>query len=94
MRGSLDDLNAKASRQALPIGLPSDLVVLLVWSTHKIDRARDIALGYLNMLIMSFPSMCNPSLVFVILEVLTLLRKACEKEHYDEVRVIISTLMV
>ena len=30
--------------------------------------------------------MCNPSLVFAILEVLTILRKACENEHLDEVR--------
>jgi len=88
MRGSVNALNAKASRQALPIGLSSELVVLLRWSTHRIDKARDIALGYLNRLISSFPSlMCNPSLVFAILEVLTLLRKACENEHYDEVRV-------
>jgi len=95
MRGSIDDLNAKASHQALPIGLSNELVVLLVWSTHRIDKARDIALGYLNRLIMSFPSlMYNPSLVFAILEVLTLLRKACENEHYDEVRVILSALMI
>lgn len=89
MRGSVTILNAKASRQALPIGLSSELRALLVWSTHRIDKARDIALGYLNRLITSFPSlMCSPSLVFAILEVLTLLRKACENEHYDEVRMI------
>ena len=69
--------------------------MLLVWSTHGVDKARDIALGYLNRLITSFPSsMYNPSVVFAILEVLTLLRKACEDEHYDEVRVILSTLMI
>ena len=91
MRGSVNVLNAKASRQALPIGLSSELRVLLTWSTHRIDKARDIALGYLNRLITSFPSlMCNPSLVFAILEVLTLLRKACENEHYDEVRTVLS----
>jgi len=32
-------------------------------------------------------------LVFAILEVLTLLRKACENEHYDEVRVVLLTLL-
>ena len=92
MRGSVNVLNAKASRQALPTGLSSELRVLLTWSTHRIDKARDIALGYLNRLITSFPSlMCNPSLVFAILEVLTLLRKACENEHYDEVRMVLLT---
>ena len=89
MRGSVNVLNSKASRQVLPTELSSELRVLLMWSTHRIDKARDIALGYLNRLITSFPSlMCSPSLVFAILEVLTLLRKACENEHYDEVRVV------
>ena len=95
MRGSVDVLNAKASRQALPAGLSNELSVLLRWSTHRVDKARDIALGYLNRLISSFPSlMCSPSLVFAILEVLTLLRKACENEHYDEVRVIFPCRLV
>ena len=86
MRESITVLNNKASRQALPTELSSELRVLLTWSTHRIDKARDIALGYLNRLITSFPSlMFSPSLVFAILEVLTLLRKACENEHYDEV---------
>ena len=38
--------------------------------------------------------MYNPSVVFAILGVLTLLRKACEDEHYDEVRMMLSTLMI
>lgn len=87
MRGSINVLNNKASRQALPTELSGELRVLLTLSTHRIDKAREIALGYLNRLITSFPSlMCNPSLVFAILEVLTILRKACENEHLDEVR--------
>ena len=90
MRGSINVLNNKASRQVLPTELSNELRVLLRWSTHRIDKARDIALGYLNRLITSFPSlMLCPSLVFAILEVLTLLRKACENEHYDEVRIIL-----
>jgi len=31
--------------------------------------------------------MCDPILVFAILEVLTLLQRACENEHIDEVRI-------
>ena len=94
MRGFINVLNAKASHQALPTGLLNELRVLLTWSTHRIDKARDITLGYLNRLITSFPSlMCNPPLVFAILEVLTLLRKACENEHYDEVRAVLLTFL-
>lgn len=47
-----------------------------------------MASKYLSRLITSFPSlMCDPSLVFAILEVLTLLRRSCENEFTDEVGV-------
>ena len=89
MRGSANVLDAKASCHALPIGLSSESIVLLMLSTHRRDKAQDIALGYLNRLITLFPS-----LVFAILEILTILRKAHESEHYDEVRVMLSMLRV
>ena len=77
----------QAAKQALPHELPSELRSLLLASTHRITSARDIASRYLNRLITSFPSlMCDPPLVFAILEVLTLLRRACENEFLDEVR--------
>lgn len=47
---------------------------------------------YLNKLIMSFPSfMCDGPFVFALLEVLSLLRKACEGEFVDEVCRVLST---
>ena len=86
IRESINLLNIKASRQALPAGLSLDLRTLLVASTHRIAKSREIALSYLGRLITSFPSlMCDPPLVFAILEVLTLLRHACENEFTDEV---------
>ncbi|KAF8077714.1 hypothetical protein FPV67DRAFT_1462774 [Lyophyllum atratum] len=85
IRGCINDLNSQASRQMLPNNLSSELRALLVYSTHRIEKARDIASKYLNRLITSFPSlMCDPPLVFAILEVLTLLRQACENEFLDE----------
>jgi len=87
IRGCITDLNTKASQQALPDCLSSELRTLLVLSTHRIEKARDIASKFLNRLITSFPSlMCDPPLVFAILEVLTLLRRSCENEFTDEVR--------
>ncbi|KAI6045569.1 hypothetical protein EDC04DRAFT_2888588 [Pisolithus marmoratus] len=45
----------------------------------------EVANKYLNRLITSFPSlMCDPTLVYAILECLTLLRRACEGEFIDE----------
>ncbi|CCM00003.1 uncharacterized protein FIBRA_02028 [Fibroporia radiculosa] len=85
IRSCIMDLNGQAAQQALPEQLPSELRSLLVGSTHRITKAREIASKYLNRLITSFPSlMCDPPLVFAILEVLTLLRRACENEFIDE----------
>jgi phosphatidylinositol 4-kinase len=89
IRGCINDLNAKAAAQALPENLSVELRALLVGSTHRIEKARDIASKYLNRLITSFPSlMCDPPLVFAILDVLTLLRRGCENEFTDEVCVV------
>ncbi|KAG7448129.1 uncharacterized protein BT62DRAFT_930208 [Guyanagaster necrorhizus] len=85
IRGCINDLNTQAAQQALPETLSSELRALLLCSTHPVARARDIAFKFLNRLISSFPSlMCDPPLVFAILEVLTLLHRSCENEFTDE----------
>jgi phosphatidylinositol 4-kinase A len=87
IRGCIADLNSKAAQHALPDCLSSELRTLLVLSTHRIEKTRVVASKILNRLIESFPSlMCDPPLVFAILEVLTLLRRSCENEFTDEVR--------
>ncbi|KAJ3734042.1 hypothetical protein DFJ43DRAFT_1065841 [Lentinula guzmanii] len=85
IRGCIIDLNTEAAQQALPERLSSELRALLICSTHRMAKARDVASKFLNRLISSFPSlMCDPPLVFAILEVLTLLRRACDNEFTDE----------
>lgn len=86
IRGSVTDLNSQAAKQSLPSELSKELRQLLVCSTHRIARVRDVASKYLNRLVTSFPSlMCDPPFVIAVLEVLTLLRRACENEFNDEV---------
>lgn len=80
------DLNGLAAKQALPHTLSAELRALLISSTHRIARAREIASKFINRLITSFPSLtCDPPLVMATLETLTLLRRACENEYLDEV---------
>ena len=84
-------LTGKASQQALPKCLSGELKQLVVSSTHRIPKVREIASRYLNRLLVSFPSlMCDPHLVFAILEVLTLLQRGTENEFVNEVRNIIT----
>ncbi|KIP08776.1 hypothetical protein PHLGIDRAFT_29437 [Phlebiopsis gigantea 11061_1 CR5-6] len=85
IRECVIDLNGLAAKQAMPQALSSELRALLISSTHRIARAREIASKYINRLITSFPSLtCDPPLVFATLETLTLLRRACENEYVDE----------
>lgn len=85
MEGCITDLNDQAAKQALPTTLSQELRALLVCSTHRVPRTRDIAAKFLNRLIVSFPSlMCDQPFVFAILEVLTLLHQACLNEFVDE----------
>ena len=87
MNDAIRELNLQSREQSLPTDLLSELQTLLVGSTHRVAKARAVAFKYLNKLITCFPSLtCNQSLVFAILEVLTLLRRACENELIDEVR--------
>ena len=86
IRDAIQDLSYQARTQSLPGELLGELQSLLTGSTHRVSRARVVASKYLDRLITSFPSlMCDPPLVFSILEVLTLLRRACEGEFLDEV---------
>lgn len=86
MRGCLNELNARAMQHSLPVTISLELQKLLVASCHRIARARDIGGKYLHRMITSLPSlMCDEPLVCAILEVLTLLRRACEGEYTDEV---------
>ncbi|KAI0086351.1 atypical/PIKK/PI4K protein kinase [Irpex rosettiformis] len=85
IRECVIDLNGLAAKQALPDNLSEELRSLLIASTHRVSRARDVASKYLNRLITSFPSLtCNPPLVFAALETLTLLRRACDNEFLNE----------
>ncbi|KAH9071165.1 hypothetical protein EDB83DRAFT_2366879 [Lactarius deliciosus] len=85
MTDAIQDLSYQARIQSLPGELLGELQGLLTGSTHRVARARAVASKYLDRLITSFPSlMCDPPLVFSILEVLTLLRRSCEGEYVDE----------
>ncbi|KAA1469432.1 atypical/PIKK/PI4K protein kinase [Dentipellis sp. KUC8613] len=85
IKDSVAELSLQAQEQSLPKETPKELQSLLVGSTHRVSKARVVASKYLNSLITSFPSlMCDPSLVFAMLEILTLMRRACENELIDE----------
>src|SRR3984885_5484905 len=85
MRDSINEMSRRVVDHILPETLSVELQSLLVNSCHRVASIRRCASTYLDRLITSFPSlMCDPPLVYAILEVLTLLRRACENEFMDE----------
>lgn len=86
MQVAIGELGNQVVEHSLPERIYEELQGLLKASCHRVAKCRDTAARYLNRLISSFPSlMCDPPLVFAILEVLTMVRKACEGEYTDEV---------
>lgn len=86
MQAATGELSKQVVEHSLPECIYDELRSLLESSCHRVAKCRDTAAKHLNRLITSFPSlMCDPPLVFAILEVLTMLRKACEGEFLDEV---------
>jgi phosphatidylinositol 4-kinase len=95
IKDGIQDLSYQARTQSLPGELLGELQGLLTGSTHRVARARVVASKYLDRLITSFPSlMCDPPLVYSILEVLTLLRRSCEGEFVDEVCLVFMRVII
>ena len=86
MQDSIEEMSRQVVDHSLPETLSKELQNLLISGCHRIERVRVLASTYLNRLITSFPSlMCDPPLVFAILEVLNLLQQAAANESKNEV---------
>src|ERR1700744_6043677 len=94
MQDSIEEMSRQVVDHSLSETLSKELQTLLVSGCHRVERVRLLASTYLNRLITSFPSlMCDPPLVFAILEVLNLLQKAVAGEYRDEVISIVCSVM-
>jgi phosphatidylinositol 4-kinase len=79
-------MGAKIVDHSLNSHLTPELKLLLVTACHRITKPRDIAFKLLDRLITGFPSlMCDSSLVFAMLDILTLLQSSCDERQLNEV---------
>jgi phosphatidylinositol 4-kinase A len=86
MQESIEEMSRQVVDHSLPETISRELQNLLFCGCHRVERIRVLASIYLNRLITSFPSlMCDPPLVFAILEMLNLLQQAAAGEYKDEV---------
>ncbi|CAE6494869.1 unnamed protein product [Rhizoctonia solani] len=80
-----DTISRRIVQHSISPALSVELRKLLVASTHRISKIRELAMKYLQRLISAFPSLlCDPPFVVALLEVLTLIHRACEGEFTDE----------
>ncbi|CAE6400878.1 unnamed protein product, partial [Rhizoctonia solani] len=80
-----DTISRRIVQHTISPALSAELRKLLVASTHRIAKIRELAMKYLQRLISAFPSLlCDPPFVVALLEVLTLMHRACEGEFTDE----------
>jgi phosphatidylinositol 4-kinase len=69
----------------LPSNIPEEVRKMLIGTTHRYAKVREVALKMSNTIITSFAAlMCNREIVFTLLEILTLMRRSCEDELTDE----------
>lgn len=77
----------QAIRHSLDKSVYIEIREILVSCTHRSERARSVALRYMQGLVTAFPTViCHYETVATILEILTLCRRACEGQYEDEVR--------
>ncbi|CAE6500527.1 unnamed protein product [Rhizoctonia solani] len=80
-----DTISRRIVQHSISPALSAELRKLLVASTHRVTKIRELAVKYLQRLISAFPSLlCDPPFVVTLLEVLTLMHRACEEEFTDE----------
>ncbi|KAJ9109086.1 hypothetical protein QFC21_000414 [Naganishia friedmannii] len=81
----LSGLSAQVLGHEMPQTVTEEVRKMIVATTHRYAKVRQIAIKYLNAILTSFSAlMCDRRIVFTLLEVLTLLRRSCEDEFVDE----------
>ncbi|GAA5822607.1 hypothetical protein JCM11251_004314 [Rhodosporidiobolus azoricus] len=81
----LTQLSQQVTSHALDRVAYKQVREVLLCTTHRSQQVRETALRYLDNLLSSFPSLvCDLGVVTVMLELLTVLRRACVAEFTDE----------
>lgn len=74
------------TQHSIDVGVYHEIREILLQCCHQFSRVRIISVRYFNELVSSFPSLlCEATVVDVLLELLTVLRRACQAEFIDEV---------
>lgn len=79
------DLSDKVSTHSVDPRVSAEVRNLLLGSCHRVEKVRSVSRKFLDRLVGAYPSLlCDQDVVFALLEILTLLRHACEGQYRDE----------
>lgn len=79
-------LSTRVATQSLTLTAVDEMQSLAVQCCHTSAKTRAMAVNYFSSLVNRFPSLlCSKPLVTCLLEILTLLRRACENFHFSKV---------
>ncbi len=85
MQQFISDLQPQIYDHALDPRVANEVRNLFIGSVHRVAKVRNVSRRFLDRLIGRFPSLlCDGDLIILMLEMLTLLRQACESEYRDE----------
>lgn len=87
LRIFLNRMSATVLEHSMQASVVSEEVrKFMIAATHRYRQVRKVALKHLDAILTSFAAlMCDGKIVFVLLEILTLLRRSCEDTLTDEV---------
>ncbi|PWN26051.1 hypothetical protein BDZ90DRAFT_281021 [Jaminaea rosea] len=81
----IDDLSSRVNKHTVDPRVSAEVKNLLLGSCHRVEKVRAVSRRFLDRLVNVFPSLiCDQDVVFALLEILTLLRRACEGQYRDE----------
>lgn len=81
----LKQLSFKAVQHSMPHSVSEEVCKILVRCTHRMRKVREAAIHTARQVIETFSAlMCDRTVVFTLLEILTLMRRSCEMQYNDE----------
>lgn len=81
----IEDLSVRVNTHSVDPRVSAEVKNLLLGSCHRVEKVRAVSRRFLDRLVGTFPSLiCDQDVVFALLEILTLLRRACEGQYRDE----------
>lgn len=81
----LQEIRSRMADHSVDPRVVDEIQNLFLGAAHRIAKVREISRRFLDTIFGAYPALlCDPKLIVVVLEMLTLLRRGCEAKYTDE----------